>query len=114
LIRAAIEGYSALAKGLLNRIESVATAAITVAEYMMDHTIKLIVDLVKQYEKELFDMLYNALFGTDKSFWCHRLWKCLALLNELLYTKKWRETVLRGQGKRSGYADHDARLDKFP
>ena len=63
LIRAAIEGYSALAKGLLNRIESVATAAITVAEYMMDHTIKLIVDLVKQYEKELFDMLYNALLN---------------------------------------------------
>lgn len=89
LIRAAIEGYSALAKGLLNRIESVATAAITVAEYMMDHTIKLIVDLVKQYEKELFDMLYNALFGTDKSFWCHRLWKCLALLNELLNQDSW-------------------------
>lgn len=89
LIRAALEGYSALAKGLLNRIESVATAAITVAEYMIDHTIKLIIDLVKQYEKELFDMLYNALFGTDKSFWCHRLWKCLALLNELLDKDSW-------------------------
>lgn len=89
LIRAAIEGYSALAKGMLNRIESVAQAAINVAEYMMDHTIKLIIDMVKQYEKELFDMLYNALFGTDKSFWCHRLWKCLALLNELLDPDSW-------------------------
>jgi hypothetical protein len=68
LIRAALEGYSALARGLLNRIESVATAAITVAEYMMDHTIKLIIDLVKQYEKELFDMLYNMLFGDKKEF----------------------------------------------
>lgn len=89
LIRAALEGYSALARGLLNRIESVATAAITVAEYMMDHTIKLIVDLVKQYEKELFDMLYNMLFGDKKEFWCHRLWKCLALLNELLDPDSW-------------------------
>ena len=74
LVRAAVEGYTSIAKGLLSRIESVATAAITVVEYMMDHTIRLVVDLVKQYEKELFDMLYNALFGSDKSFWCHKLW----------------------------------------
>jgi hypothetical protein len=36
------------------------------------------------------------------------------MLNELLYTEKWRKTVLRGQRKRPGYAGHDARLDKLP
>lgn len=99
LIRAAIEGYTSIAKGLLSRIESVATAAITVVEYMMDHTIRLVVDMVKQYEKELFDMLYNALFGSDKSFWCHKLWKCLALLNELLDKDSWLMRKIRGWWK---------------
>lgn len=99
LIRAAIEGYTSIAKGLLSRIESVATAAITVVEYMMDHTIRLVVDMVKQYEKELFDMLYNALFGSDKSFWCHKLWKCLALLNELLDKDSWLMKKIRSWWK---------------
>ena len=45
--------------------------------------------MVKVYEKELFDMLYESIFGTDKSFWCHRLWKCLALVNELLDPDSW-------------------------
>lgn len=99
LIRAAVEGYTSIAKGLLSRIESVATAAITVVEYMMDHTIRLVVDLVKQYEKELFDMLYNALFGSDKSFWCHKLWKCLALLNELLDKDSWLMRKIRSWWK---------------
>ena len=51
LIRAAIEGYSALAKGLLNRIESVATAAITVAEYMMDHVGETFTGMVSSITK---------------------------------------------------------------
>lgn len=84
IIKAALEGYTAAAKNLLEGIDKIATAAITVCNFMIDTVIDTTIKLVKQYEKELFDMLYEWIFGTDKSFWCNRLWKCLALLNELL------------------------------
>ena len=83
-IRAAVEGYTKMAKNLLKAIDKLAQAAMTICRYTIDVAIDTTIKLVKQYEKELFDMLYEWIFGTDKSFWCNRLWKCLALLNELL------------------------------
>lgn len=84
LVKAGVESIIKAAKNLLKGIDKIAQAAITVCRYTIDVTMDTIIKLVKQYEKELFDMLYDALFGSDKSFWCHRLWKCLALINELL------------------------------
>ena len=84
IIKAAIEGYMTVAKSLLKRIDAIAQAALTVARYTIDVAVTTTINLVKTYEKQLFDMLYDAIFGTDRSFWCNRLWKCLALINELL------------------------------
>lgn len=84
IVRAALEGYTKMAKNLLKAIDKLAQAAMFICRYTIDIAIDTTIKLVKQYEKELFDMLYEWIFGTDKSFWCNRLWKCLALLNELL------------------------------
>lgn len=84
LIKATVEGFIKLAKNLLKGIDKIAQAALTVCRFTIDTAIDTTIKIVKQYEKELFDMLYEAIFGSDKSFWCHRLWKCLALINELL------------------------------
>ena len=89
IVKAAIEGYRTVAKSLLKRIDAVAQAAITTIRYALDTEIETIINLVKVYEKELFDMLYDALFGDKKEFWCNRLWKCLALINELLDPNSW-------------------------
>lgn len=89
LIKGTIEGYIRLAKNILKGIDKIAAAALTTVRYTIDVSIKTIVNMVKVYEKELFDMLYESIFGTDKSFWCHRLWKCLALVNELLDPDSW-------------------------
>ena len=84
IIRATIETSIKMSKNLLEGLNKVAQAAITVCRYTIDVAINTTVKLVKQYEKELFDMLYESLFGEKKTVWCHRLWKCLALINELL------------------------------
>lgn len=89
IIKAAVEGYMTVAKSILKRIDALAQAALTVARYTIDVAVNTTINLVKMYEKQLFDMLYEAIFGTDKSFWCSRLWKCLALINELLDPESW-------------------------
>lgn len=89
VIKAAIEGYRTIAKSILKRIDAIAQAAMTVARYTIDVAINTMINLVKTYEKQLIDMLYDSIFGTDKSFWCNRLWKCLALVNELLDPDSW-------------------------
>ena len=89
IIKTAVEGYIGLAKGILKRLDSAAQAAITTCRFVIDTAISTTVNLVKEYEKELIDMLYDSIFGTDKTVWCNRLWKCLALLNELMDPESW-------------------------
>lgn len=89
VIKTALEAYVHVAKNLIKRIDSLATTLMSTVTYVINSTMRVMINLVKQYEKELFDMLYNALFGEDRSFWCGRLWKCIALLNELLDSNSW-------------------------
>lgn len=88
-IKTVIETYIKVAKNLIKRLDAVAQAAATTIRYTIDTTINTIVNMVKVYEKELFDMLYDSIFGSDRSFWCNRLWKCIALLQELLDPDSW-------------------------
>ena len=86
----------AAAKGILKRIDTLVSTLITTITYTINATMRTVVNLVKQYEKELFDMLYGAVFGEGKSsFWCNRLWKCAALLAELLDSDSWLNQKVR-------------------
>lgn len=95
VIRTALEAYTKLAKNLIKKLDTLASSLMTTVTYVINATMRTIVNLVKQYEKELFDMLYNAVFGTDKSFWCNKLWKCAALLAELLDSNSWLNSLIR-------------------
>lgn len=78
---AALEAYQKIAKGTLERLESLAQAAITFYEFTVQKAVETIINLVKIYEKKLVDMIYSP----DKdSIWCNRLWDCLTFVNELL------------------------------
>ena len=95
LVKTVLEGIVKLAKNLIKRLDTLATTLMTTVRYTINATMRTIVNLVKQYEKELFDLLYNAVFGTDKSFWCNRLWKCAALLAELLDSNSWLNGMIK-------------------
>lgn len=95
VIRTALEAYTKLAKNLIKKLDTLASSLMTTVTYVINATMRTIVNLVKQYEKELFDMLYNAVFGTDKSFWCNKLWKCAALLAELLDSNSWLNNLIK-------------------
>lgn len=94
-VKATIEGLTQAAKGILKRIDTLVSTLMTTITYMINTTMRTVINLVKQYEKELFDMLYNAIFGEDKSFWCNKLWKCAALLAELLNADSWLNQKIR-------------------
>ena len=95
-VRATIEGLTEAAKGILKRIDTLVSTLMTTITYTINATMRTVVNLVKQYEKELFDMLYGAVFGEGKSvFWCNRLWKCAALLAELLDSDSWLNQKVR-------------------
>jgi len=89
VIKNALEGYLQVAKNMLKRVDTLAMALMNTCRIMMDTTMTVMIKMVKQYEKELMDMIYNSIFGTDRSFWCNKLWNCLALLAELLNSNSW-------------------------
>ena len=89
LIKNTLEGYLQVAKNMLKRVDALAMALMNTCRIMMDTTMTVMIKMVKQYEKELMDMIYNSIFGTDRSFWCNKLWNCLALLAELLDSNSW-------------------------
>lgn len=95
VIKTALETFTKLAKNLIKKIDTLASTLMTTVTYTINATMRTIVNLVKQYEKELFDLLYNSVFGTDKSFWCNRLWKCAALLAELLDSNSWLNNLIK-------------------
>lgn len=95
MVKTVLEGIVKLAKNLIKRLDTLATTLMTTVRYTINATMRTIVNLVKQYEKELFDLLYNSVFGTDKSFWCNRLWKCAALLAELLDSNSWLNGMIK-------------------
>lgn len=95
VIKTAVESYIHIAKNILKRVESVASALMSTLTHVIDKSLAQIVNLVKEYEKELFDMLYDSIFGSDRSFWCSKLWKCVALFSELLDSNSWLNQKLR-------------------
>ena len=95
VIKAALTGYCNVAKNLLKRIDTIVSTLMTTVNYIINATIRTVSNMVKQYEKELFDLLYSAVFGMDKSFWCNKLWKCAALLAELLDSDSWLNQKVR-------------------
>ena len=95
VIKTALTGYCNVAKNLLKRIDTLVSTLMTTVNYIINATIRTAANLIKQYEKELFDLLYSAVFGTDKSFWCNKLWKCAALLSELLDSDSWLNQKIR-------------------
>lgn len=94
-VKAAIESYIRVAKNLLKKIDSLLTTLMTTVTQVINSTMRTIINLVKQYEKELFDILYNTIFGEDKTFWCSKLWKCVALFSELLDSNSWLNGMMR-------------------
>lgn len=95
VIKAALTGYCNVAKNLLKRIDTFVSTMMTTVNYIINATIRTVSNMVRQYEKELFDLLYSAIFGMDKSFWCNKLWKCAALLAELLDSNSWLNQKVR-------------------
>lgn len=81
IIVGAVDAYQQAAKAMLERIESLAQAAITFWKYTVEKAIELVVNLVKIYEKKLVDMIYDP---TGSTLWCGRLWDCLTFVNDLL------------------------------
>ena len=51
IVRAALEGYTKMAKNLLKAIDKLAQAAMTICRYTIDVAIDTTIKLVKQYEK---------------------------------------------------------------
>lgn len=82
----ALESYIKLAKGTLNRIESLSQAAWTFWKYTVEKAVETIINLIKTYEKKLVDMIWDPSSedALGHSIWCSRLWDCLTFVNELL------------------------------
>lgn len=89
VVRNVIEGYIQIAKNLIKKVDSLATALMNTCRILMDKTMSVMIKLVKQYEKELMDMLYSATLGKIDWLWCGKLWNCLALLTELIDENSW-------------------------
>ena len=101
IVKTTIESYIHVAKNVLKRIDALVSTLMSTINNVINSTMRTIINMVKQYEKELFDMLYNYLFGEDRSFWCNRLWKCVALLNELLDSNSWLNKKIKRAMERS-------------
>lgn len=101
ILKAAIETYIHVAKNVLKLLDTLVSTINSTINYVINSTLRLIINMVKQFEKELFDMLYSYLFGEDKSFWCNKLWKCVALLNELLDSNSWLNQKIKRAMERS-------------
>ena len=56
VIKTALEGFTKLAKNLIKRLDTLATTLMTTVRYTINATMRTIINLVKQYEKELFDL----------------------------------------------------------
>lgn len=89
LIRTTVEGFIQIAKNLIKKVDSLAAALMNTCRILMDKTMSVMIKLVKQYEKELMDMLYSATLGKIDWLWCGKLWNCLALLAELIDENSW-------------------------
>lgn len=109
LIRTTVEGFIQIAKNLIKKVDSLAAALMNTCRILMDKTMSVMIKLVKQYEKELMDMLYSATLGKIDWLWCGKLWNCLALLAELIDENSWLVRKIRewmeGQCKTADIAD---------
>lgn len=109
LIRTTVEGFIQIAKNLIKKVDSLAAALMNTCRILMDKTMSVMIKLVKQYEKELMDMLYSATLGKIDWLWCGKLWNCLALLAELIDENSWLVKKIRewmeGQCKTADIAD---------
>lgn len=81
IIKNALDVGISAAKGVLKLIDSVVVAALNTLLYSMNPMINTIINLVKVYQKKLVDIIFGK---SDDHIWCHRLFDCLALLNELI------------------------------
>lgn len=89
IVRTTVEGFIQIAKNLIKKVDSLAAALMNTCRILMDKTMSVMIKLVKQYEKELMDMLYSATLGKIDWLWCGKLWNCLALLAELIDENSW-------------------------
>lgn len=91
VIKNTLEGYIRIAKNLIKKVDKLATTIMNLVRSLIDKTMSTMLKLIKQYEKELIDMITDAigLTGKDHWFWCNRLWNCVALLTELLDSNSW-------------------------
>lgn len=81
LIVGAIEALQEMGKAMLDRIESLAQALLTLWNFTIEKLVVFAIDVVKTYEKKLVDMIYNA---SKSEFWCSKLWDCLSFVSALL------------------------------
>lgn len=109
IVRTTVEGFVQIAKNLIKKVDSLAAALMNTCRILMDKTMSVMIKLVKQYEKELMDMLYSATLGKIDWLWCGKLWNCLALLAELIDENSWLVKKIRewmeGQCKTADIAD---------
>jgi len=109
IVRTTVEGFIQIAKNLIKKVDSLAAALMNTCRILMDKTMSVMIKLVKQYEKELMDMLYSATLGKIDWLWCGKLWNCLALLAELIDENSWLVRKIRewmeGQCKTADIAD---------
>jgi hypothetical protein len=108
LIRTTVEGFIQIAKNLIKKVDSLAAALMNTCRILMDKTMSVMIKLVKQYEKELMDMLYSATLGKIDWLWCGKLWNCLALLAELIDENSWLVRKIRD------WMDSQCKTSKLP
>lgn len=87
VIQTAITAYTKVAKNLLKKIDTLVQTMMTTVYAVLNTTMKTVISLIKQYEKTLVDML--GIGGNPDSIWCSNLFKCIALLNDLLDADGW-------------------------
>lgn len=91
-IQTALESYVRIAKNLIKKVDTLATTIMNVVRTMINSSLSTLIKIVKQYEKELIDMIVDA-SGLNKGafhdIWCNQLWNCVALLVELLKSDSW-------------------------
>ena len=108
IVRTTVEGFIQIAKNLIKKVDSLAAALMNTCRILMDKTMSVMIKLVKQYEKELMDMLYSATLGKIDWLWCGKLWNCLALLAELIDENSWLVRKIRD------WMDSQCKTSKLP
>ena len=87
VVQTAITAYTKVAKNLLKKIDTLIQTMMTTVYNILNISMKTIIALVKELEKSLVDLL--GIGGDPDSIWCSNLFKCLALLNQLMDANGW-------------------------